>query len=361
MDDFFATQEQRQRRADPAHRIKTPNVPELEGVVERYPLRRLPGTFNKVLYAYKQTIQRGPFKVVIVDTYVANAQDESSDGYFHPIEYTKADFAQGQAKQLEWLKDVLETVYPDYLYRFGQAMLGLNRASYGVATYYDLQLKRWQSKVGGFGSQFHADHPPTDNQAMWPDYLNRPVPLLKMEAYLDVRLPRPFAVEEVSPPNRFLAPHIFDFTSPPTAAPWPQMMIEGWGKVYEPGKFKMDTGDKLNHLATTQLAALLYEFMFPAQSSLAGSLEAQYLYTFNPRRPGILLYGHRGMQILEQYPQKWKDKRLWQIFGESAADFSLKFSPDPLEMDQSRAATFIRSLRESVRQQEARLTAPIRP
>ena len=345
-------------------RVENEIVP--EGQVTKHPIQ----VFNsgEILYATRSTVKRGNLIISVIDTQLEVPRAGMAIG----SRPTEADITIGLEQQRNWVDEILTVIYPEYAERrkWSQsfiehdyqsvlsslnstryisvarveenntpgeivAAIGLNRAAYGTEERFNSESGQWEEHLGGFGRTFWEDHP--DARTSYQPAIDTNVPLLKMEAYLNIRLKRPSSITNVDWSHQYTSLYRDAYSA---AVP----RFQGMGVIYEPVKFYLASKNTLSRSAQTELVAAMVDSIFPKYRSLKFGLTSQYLYTFNPLREGQLLYSKRGYKALTDYQSVLKDGQEWHVFGETPDEFLHRFhslSPEDLETE---AGNFIRSM-----------------
>jgi hypothetical protein len=308
-------------------------------------------------YLTRQIQEHEGYFVEVIET---RAKDPGHDG--NSIE----DAMVGRRLQRKWLAEIMATVLPEYVTRRGWSLdfikimykkalasadqtryivirakaatghpgkiiatAGLTRAPYGVVKFFNRSSKKWEQRYGPFGLSYaelfgRTDMPETLSTALW----DAPVPILGMEDYLKVELPRPWKIETVYGPTsegRFQsafkpAPgHADPGVDPDLSKP----IYFGSGEIDEIVKFYIDPEIENRGAVYTEGIAALLQSLLPEHRPLEYTLNGQFLYTYNPRE-GVLNYFGQGYKRLTQFPSQERDQTEWHFLGASVPDFVRK-------------------------------------
>jgi hypothetical protein len=347
-----------------------PSIP-VQGKIEKYPVSEIENS-GKRRFATKETIDKGPLVVEIIDTVVEYRDSKT---------LKKKDLRLGRTTQRKWIDELMSVVFPEYASRRGWsrdflkhlyqkvittadstryivvrkkdsagkpgeiiATIGLNRAPYGTTRFFNRISQKWEEYTGPFGPIYGRDNNVDLDQSGM-----KPVPLLGMEEYLQIQLPRPTSISEISwpqmgknsPKELLIGDNIaMDLTKP---------RYHGMGAIYEPVRFYVSPKDSLRTEAYTELVSTLLQSLFQTNMDLNYGLNGQYLYTYNPKE-GVILYRRQGFNLIPEYPTQSKDGSDWQTLGASPQNFVRKAHAPSVTTDPSEAKSFIARLKATVEQ-----------
>lgn len=320
----------------------------------------------------------------------------------------------GRLVQRRWLNEILAPLFKDYFVRRGwlfeylmelyveaiesldftryvvvrertaagvpgqiRAVIGLTRAPYGTVRYLNSLTRAWELRTGPFGSTFASvfgdrsranwkrTHRPEVSLTQW----NAPVPILGMEKHLGLTLPRPSVVERIVGPmtRAEFARHFHcaersavsqQVRSSDNACPTPDPSAPiyfGAGEIFEPVKFYIDPNMDERGSAYVEMIRQVLDFLLPRHQGLAFNLNAQFLYTYNPRE-GAILYRKQGFETItsRELQTKTEGGKQRYLLGATPTRFVERVhSSSPIDR-QGEAMLEIESIKASVEQFQRR-------
>ena len=348
------------------------------GNIEIYPVGYQKNYLNETLYAYKHTVDKGSFYLETLDT----VKKENQRDEFEP---TESVLRQAQNIQESWVNEIMEIIGHEYRNRRNWspefiesirekairtmnrtkyivirekingsekgkiiATIGINKAFYGSAKFFNSKSNSWETSYGPFGPLFVRENLILKENYASTEVWDKPIPMLNLEEYLGVSVNRPTTVIETIFRGDRSSVNL-DFTkNDEFFSAKNESIFLGMGIVYEPVRLYVAKDAPARGVAYEQLLLEFYKEVFNTGLTNGEALtKGQFFYTYNTRE-GVALYKKQGFKVLNDGNPITKDGHEWYLLGASSHDLLEKAGSGNKKANDKDSREFIEQLSHAI-------------